>query len=155
MTKELIKMTINTEKELENVSGGSPFANGSYVDYGNYIVYTVASGDTLIGIGSRFGVNFMQVAQWNNMADPNMLRVGQQLTIYPTILGSEHLQKAEPRRVIGGVFSRNNPPHTIKSVVHTDSIEHERCSLLPLRFILHEKINACHTTELVRALKTF
>ena len=26
-------MTINTEKELENVSGGSPFANGSYVDY--------------------------------------------------------------------------------------------------------------------------
>ncbi len=87
MTKELIKMTINTEKELENVSGGSPFANGSYVDYGNYIVYTVASGDTLIGIGSRFGVNFMQVAQWNNMADPNMLRVGQQLTIYPTMIG--------------------------------------------------------------------
>ena len=80
-------MTINTEKELENISGGSPYANGSYVDYGNYIVYTVASGDTLIGIGSRFGVNFMQVARWNNMEDPNMLRVGQQLTIYPTILG--------------------------------------------------------------------
>ena len=80
-------MTINTEKELENVSGGSPYTNGSYVDYGNYIVYTVASGDTLIGIGSRFGVNFMQVARWNNMEDPNMLRVGQQLTIYPTMLG--------------------------------------------------------------------
>ena len=80
-------MTINTEKELENVSSGSPYANGSYVDYGNYIVYTVASGDTLIGIGSRFGVNFMQVAHWNNMEDPNMLRVGQQLTIYPTMIG--------------------------------------------------------------------
>ena len=80
-------MTINIEKELEGVSGGSPYANGSFVENGNFIVYTVASGDTLIGIGSRFGVNFMQVAQWNNMADPNMLRVGQQLTIYPTILG--------------------------------------------------------------------
>ena len=80
-------MTINTEKELENVSGGAPYANGSYVEYGNYIVYTVAAGDTLIGIGSRFGVNFMQIAQWNNITDPNMIRVGQQLTIYPSVLG--------------------------------------------------------------------
>ena len=79
-------MTISIENELEGVSGGAPYANGSFVENGNFIVYTVASGDTLIGIGSRFGVNFMQVAQWNNMADPNMLRVGQQLTIYPAVI---------------------------------------------------------------------
>ena len=78
-------MAIDTEEKLENVSGGTQYANGSFVDHGNYIVYTVASGDTLIGIGSRFGVNFMQIAQWNNIADPSMIRVGQQLTIYPTI----------------------------------------------------------------------
>ena len=58
-------MAIDTEKTLEDVSGGTPYANGSFVDHGNYIVYTVASGDTLIGIASRFGVNFMQIAQWN------------------------------------------------------------------------------------------
>ncbi len=80
-------MNINTEKELESVSGGSPYANGSIVEYGNYILYTVASGDTLIGIGSRFGVNFMQIAQWNNLADPNMISVGQQLIIYPSVNG--------------------------------------------------------------------
>ena len=78
-------MSTTTDKNLENVIGGTPYANGSFVDHGNYIVYTVASGDTLIGIGSRFGVNFMQIAQWNNIADPSMIRVGQQLTIYPTI----------------------------------------------------------------------
>ena len=78
-------MAIDIEKTLEDVSGGTPYANGSFVDHGNYIVYTVASGDTLIGIGSRFGVNFMQIAQWNNIADPSMIRVGQQLTVYPTI----------------------------------------------------------------------
>ena len=78
-------MAIDTEKNLEDVSGGTPYANGSFVDHGNYIVYTVAQGDTLIGIASRFGVNFMQIAQWNNIADPSMIRVGQQLTIYPTI----------------------------------------------------------------------
>ena len=80
-------MTNNiNEKELENASGGSQFASGSFVDHGSYIVYTVAAGDTLIGIGSRFGVNFMQIARWNNIADPNMIRVGQQLTIYPTVI---------------------------------------------------------------------
>ena len=79
-------MNMTTDKDLENVSGGTPYANGSFVDNGNCIVYTVAAGDTLVGIGSRFGVNFMQIAQWNNIADPNMIRVGQQLTIYPTVI---------------------------------------------------------------------
>ena len=81
-------MTNNiNEKELENVAGGTAYANGNFVNSGDHILYTVAQGDTLIGIGSRFGVNFMQVAHWNNMEDPNMLRVGQQLTIYPTMIG--------------------------------------------------------------------
>ena len=36
-------MTNNiNEKELENVTGGWQYANGSFVNYGNYIVYTVA-----------------------------------------------------------------------------------------------------------------
>ena len=78
-------MNMTTDKDLENVSGGTPYANGSFVDNGNCIVYTVAAGDTLVGIGSRFGVNFMQIAQWNNLADPSMIRLGQQLTIYPGI----------------------------------------------------------------------
>lgn len=79
-------MSMTAEKNLENVSGGTPYAEGSFVDQGNCIVYTVVQGDTLIGIGSRFGVNFMQIAQWNNIADPSMIRVGQQLTIYPTVI---------------------------------------------------------------------
>lgn len=78
-------MSTTTDKNLENVIGGTPYANGSFVDHGNYIVYTVAAGDTLVGIGSRFSVNYIQIAQWNHLADPSMIRVGQELTIYPTI----------------------------------------------------------------------
>ena len=78
-------MANTTEEKLENVSGGTQYASGSFVDHGNYIVYTVASGDTLIGIGSRFGVNYMQIALWNNLTDPNLITVGQKLTIYPTV----------------------------------------------------------------------
>ena len=79
-------MNINIEKELENVSGGTPYANGSFVENGKAVVYTVTAGDTLIGIGSRFGVDFRKIAQWNNISDPNMIRVGQQLTIYPAVI---------------------------------------------------------------------
>ena len=79
-------MNINIEKELENVSGGTPYANGSFVENGKAVVYTVAAGDTLIGIASRFGVDFRKIAQWNNISDPNMISVGQQLTIYPTVI---------------------------------------------------------------------
>ena len=52
-------MALN-EKELNAVSGGAgnwqQYAKGSYVNYGQYIVYTVVGGDVLSGIAIRFGV---------------------------------------------------------------------------------------------------
>jgi len=76
--------------ELEEVSGGAngweKYAKGTFVNYGNYIVYTVASGDVLSGIAIRFGVTVAQIAQWNNIKDVNVISVGQKLTIYPTII---------------------------------------------------------------------
>ena len=80
-------MTNNiNEKELENVTGGWQYANGSFVNYGNYIVYTVAPGDVLSGIGQRFGVSYMQIAQWNNIKNPDLISIGQKLTIYPAVI---------------------------------------------------------------------
>ncbi len=82
------------DSELENVAGGAAkkndkswqnFAKGTYVNYGNYIVYTVAAGDVLSGIAIRFGVQIAQIQQWNNIKNPDLIRVGQKLTIYPTI----------------------------------------------------------------------
>jgi nucleoid-associated protein YgaU len=76
--------------ELEGVAGGAggwqKYAKGTYVNYGNYIVYTVASGDVLSGIAPRFGVTVPQICQWNNIKNPDFIVVGQKLTIYPTIL---------------------------------------------------------------------
>ena len=77
------------DSELEEVSGGAgswqSYAKGTYIDYGNYIVYTVASGDVLSGISIRFGVQVAQIQSWNNIKNPNVISVGQKLTIYPTI----------------------------------------------------------------------
>ena len=74
------------EKDLQNVTGGWRFANGGFENHGNYIIYTVAPGDVLSGIGERFGVGYMQIAQWNNIKNPDVISVGQKLTIYPTVL---------------------------------------------------------------------
>ena len=74
------------EKDLQNVTGGWRYANGGYENYGNYIVYTVAPGDVLSGIGERFGVGYMQIAQWNNIKNPDKISIGQRLVIYPTVL---------------------------------------------------------------------
>ena len=76
--------------ELEEVTGGAgswqQYAKGPYVNYGSYIVYTVVSGDVLSGIAIRFGVTVAQIQGWNDIANPNVIRVGQKLTIYPTII---------------------------------------------------------------------
>ncbi len=88
-------MAIN-EKELNEVSGGygpwQQYAKGTYVNYGQYIVYTVVGGDVLSGIAIRFGVTVQQICQWNNIKNPDLIYINQKLTIYPTILS---LQRPE------------------------------------------------------------
>ena len=78
------------ESELEEVSGGAgswqQYAKGPFVNYGSYIVYTVVSGDALSGIAIRFGVTVAQIQGWNGIANPNVISVGQKLTIYPTVI---------------------------------------------------------------------
>ena len=73
------------DNDLSKVSGGWQYANGSYEDYGNYIIYVVAPGDVLSGIGQRFGVAYTQIAAWNNIQNPDYIKIGQRLTIYPAI----------------------------------------------------------------------
>ena len=78
------------DSELDEVSGGAgswqKYAKGSFVNYGNYLVYTVAPGDVLSGIALRFGVSVGQIQAWNNIQNPDFIRVGQKLTIYPTYI---------------------------------------------------------------------
>lgn len=43
--------------------------------------YTVAEGDTLSSIAQQHGMNYQDLATWNNLQDPNMIRPGQTLRL--------------------------------------------------------------------------
>ena len=45
--------------------------------------YTVKKGDTLYSIALDNGQNYRDVAAWNNIDNPNMIRVGQSLRVAP------------------------------------------------------------------------
>ncbi len=74
------------DAELEKVAGGWQYANGPYVNYGSYIVYTVVNGDVVSGIAQRFGVTVAQIKQWNNLKNVDLIHTGDKFVIYPTII---------------------------------------------------------------------
>lgn len=47
----------------------------------NSITYVVKAGDTLSGIGARYGVDYNKIARDNNIANPNLIYVGQKIVI--------------------------------------------------------------------------
>jgi lipoprotein NlpD len=46
-------------------------------------VYTVVRGDTLFSIALDHGLDYKELAAWNNLDNPNLIRTGQQLRIKP------------------------------------------------------------------------
>ncbi len=75
-------MEIINDSNLNEVQGGWEYANGTVVDYGPYMVYTVVKGDVLSGIAVRFGVTVWQLQQWNGIQNPDLINIGQKITIY-------------------------------------------------------------------------
>ena len=47
----------------------------------NDTVYTVVKGDTLSGIASRYGTTYQKLAEYNGIANPNLIYVGQKIKI--------------------------------------------------------------------------
>ncbi|MBO5555576.1 MAG: LysM peptidoglycan-binding domain-containing protein [Oscillospiraceae bacterium] len=66
-------MAMNKEKmnddQLDLVTGGS------------ILPYRVQPGDSLNVIAKKYNVTVEQLQKWNNISDPSMLTVGQQLKI--------------------------------------------------------------------------
>ena len=62
------KVAMNDE-ETDQVTGGS------------ILPYAVQSGDTLAKIAKKYNVTMEQLIKWNDIKNPDMITVGQQLKI--------------------------------------------------------------------------
>lgn len=70
---------------LNGYAGGtvtpSPQASPQPVPQPTETTYTVVAGDTLSGIASRYGTTYQELARINNIANPNLIYVGQVIKI--------------------------------------------------------------------------
>ena len=70
------------EAEGYNYEAIQKIVNQAYASSSSYQTYIVKSGDTLSGIGSKFGVSYQKIAADNNISNPNLIHPGQILKIY-------------------------------------------------------------------------
>lgn len=80
--------------------------------------HTVKRGDTLYSIALEHGQSYRDVAAWNNIDNPNVIRVGQQLRIAPP----EGVAVAKP---VAGPAAVEARPLTAGSLPSTDTFKRE------------------------------
>lgn len=80
--------------------------------------HTVRKGDTLYSIALEHGQSYRDVAAWNNIDNPNVIRVGQQLRIAPP----EGVAVAKP---VAGPAAVEIRPLVAGAVPNTDTLKRE------------------------------
>lgn len=81
----------------------------------NSNTYTVKSGDTLSGIAGKFNTTYTQLAQLNHISNPNMIHVGQVLTLHQKTTAQNtttHHQESQQNKQ---VTINANGTYTVKS----------------------------------------
>ena len=73
-----------SEKEMKHVNdaGLAGVSGGAEEARRQKIGYTVRRGDTLTKIAALYGVSVMDLVSWNDIRNPDLIRVGETLVIY-------------------------------------------------------------------------
>lgn len=83
--------------------------------------YTVKKGDTLYSIALDHGQDYKDVAAWNSLENPNLIKVGQQLRVQPPETAAP-VAVAKPVSSSGPVEIRNAP---VAAVANTEMLKRE------------------------------
>ncbi|MDO4903217.1 MAG: LysM peptidoglycan-binding domain-containing protein [Limosilactobacillus sp.] len=67
--------------------------------------YTVKSGDTLSGIAAKFGMSYSQVAQLNNISNPNRIYVGQVLKLSGSTSSTSYSTSSRQTSSVSGGYT--------------------------------------------------
>lgn len=72
--------------------------------------YTVEIGDTLSGIGSKFGLRVATLRVKNNLSNADDIKPGQELTVPPQDLSDKAIKAAEDRRKASVAYAAQSAP---------------------------------------------
>jgi lipoprotein NlpD len=61
------------------------------------VTYTVVKGDTLFSIAFANGLDYHELASWNNLASPDLIKIGQVLRLSPPVASSPLQSPAQPQ----------------------------------------------------------
>lgn len=75
---------------------------------GGETVYTVKKGDTLSAIAAKYGTTYQEIAAYNGIANPNLIRVGQKIKI-PAATAPESFAKGDKVKVLNAVTYDGKP----------------------------------------------
>lgn len=77
-----MKEFLETDLDFTELAEGEELkvTGGDYID-GEYIVYTIKRGDTLLKIAHRYGTTVEVLVRINNIADKNRIYAGHKLLI--------------------------------------------------------------------------
>lgn len=81
----------------------------------NNSTYTIKSGDTLSGIAGKFNTTYTQLAQLNHISNPNLIHVGQVLTIRPTATQNTTVNRQESQQNKQQATTTSNGTYTVKN----------------------------------------
>jgi lipoprotein NlpD len=85
-------------------------------------VYTVRRGDTMFSIALDHGLDYKELAAWNNLDDPSRIRPGQQLRIKPPAGAREAPVTVRPVITSGKVETRPLGPATAPGVATPSAV---------------------------------
>lgn len=73
----LFEKTLSTTKPASTTPNPTPKTDTKQTE----TVYTVKSGDTLSGIAAKYGTTYQKLAEYNSIANPNLIYAGQKIRI--------------------------------------------------------------------------
>lgn len=101
----------NQTLSAAGISGGTSSGNTANAGESTGTVYTVVKGDTLSAIAKKYGTTYKKLAEYNGIADPNKISVGQKIKIPTGNSGSatssssvSQASSNKPSYVVGKVY---------------------------------------------------
>lgn len=90
--------------DYSDADGSTPVAT---TPAGGETVYTVKKGDTLSAIAAKYGTTYQEIAAYNGITNPNLIRVGQEIKIPGAAAGP--IQKGDRVKVLNAVTYDGKP----------------------------------------------